>query len=144
MKLRPNAVSADIPTSSMADVTFLLIIYFVISGAFSATRGLDLTFPRDLPVDVDPVESVLVEVRAPGELVVDRRSMALDGLLDYLRPRLVQNPDKPVILRALEGAPYGAVVDVLDELRQGRERLGLDREIGVALPTEREQALWWR
>jgi hypothetical protein len=33
---------------------------------------------------------------------------------------------------------------VLDELRQGRERLGLDREIRVALPTEREQALWWR
>lgn len=144
MRLRPKSVSADIPTSSMADVTFLLIIYFVISGAFSATRGLDLTFPPDSPAEVDPVESVLVEVRAPGELVVDRRPLALVGLLEYLRPRLTQNPDKPVILKALEGAPYGAMVDVLDELRQGRDRLGLDREISVALPTEREQALWWR
>lgn len=144
MRLRPKSVSAEIPTSSMADVTFLLIIYFVISGAFSATRGLDLTFPPDSPAEIDPVESVLVEVRAPSELVVDRQPMALVGLLEYLRPRLAQNPDKPVILKALEGAPYGAVVDVLDELRQGRERLGLDREISVALPTEREQALWWR
>jgi biopolymer transport protein ExbD len=128
----------------MADVTFLLIIYFVISGAFAATRGLDLNFAPDLPAEIDPVEAVLVEVRAPGELVVDRRPMALVELLDYLRPRLAQNSDKPVILKALEGAPYGAMVDVLDELRQGRERLGLDREISVALPTEREQALWWR
>lgn len=87
---------------------------------------------------------MLVEVSSPGELVVDRRPLALAGLLEYLRPRLARNPDKPVILKALEGAPYGAVVDVLDELRQGRERLGLDREISVALPTEREQALWWR
>lgn len=144
MRLRPKDVSAEIPTSSMADVTFLLIIYFVISGAFSATRGLDLTFPPDLPLEVDPVEAVLVEVRAPGELVVDRRPMALGELLEYLRPKLAQNPDKPVILKALDGAPYGAVVDVLDELRQGRERLGLDREISVALPTEREQTIWWR
>lgn len=144
MRLRPKAVSAEIPTSSMADVTFLLIVYFVISGAFSATRGLDLTFPPDLPAEIDPVEAVLVEVRAPGELVVDRRPMALGELLEYLRPKLTRDPGKPVILKALEGAPYGAVVDVLDELRQGRDRLGLDREISVALPTEREQGLWWR
>jgi hypothetical protein len=70
--------------------------------------------------------------------------MALAVPLDCLRPRLAQDPDNRVIFEALEGAPYGAVVDLLDELRPGRERLGLDREISVALPTERELALWSR
>lgn len=43
---------------------------------------------------------------------------------------------------ATKGAPYGAMVDVLEELRQGRLQLLLAREIQVALPTDRESCIW--
>jgi hypothetical protein len=36
------------------------------------------------------------------------------------------------------------MVEVFDELRQGREKLGLREEIRVALPTRREIAQVWR
>ncbi len=133
-----------IPTSPMADIAFLLIIFFMITVTFSTTQGLDLALPEDKEAPrVDPVESVLVEVLPGGELRVDRRPMTLAGLLPYLAPKLERNPLKPVILQPHPQASYGAMIGVYDELRQGREKLGLREDIRIALPTRRETEKWW-
>lgn len=138
-------ISDEIPTSSMADIAFLLIIYFMVTVTFTATRGLDFGLPKDdQETEIDPVESVLVEVHASGSLTVDSKPMQLAGLLDYLKPKLDQNPEKPVIVQTDMEAPYGAMVDVLDELRQGRSALGLAEEIVVSIPTRREIETFWR
>ncbi|MBZ0113394.1 MAG: biopolymer transporter ExbD, partial [Thermoanaerobaculia bacterium] len=131
-----SRISDEIPTSSMADIAFLLIIYFMVTSAFTATRGLDFGLP-DLDEDdfVDPVESVLVEVHASGALTVDSQPMLVTGLLDYLAPRLAQDAEKPVIVQTDSEASYGSMVRVMDELRQGRERLGLAHEIVLSVPT---------
>jgi len=144
MRLRKPASDSEIPTASMADVSFLLIIFFMITVTFAATRGLDLELPvnEDPSREIDPVESVLVVAQPDGALLVDDRPMALGDLLDYLHPKLTRNPDKPVIVRSEPEAPYGAMVAVLDELRQGKEKLGLPEEIAIALPTEREMTTW--
>lgn len=140
-QLRPAA--AEIPTSSMADVAFLLIIFFLVTSTFAATRGLDFRLPEQTETaPIDPVEAVLVEVQAEGSLRVDGRPMALAALGSYLRPRLRQDPAKPVIVRTDPAAPYGRTVDVLDELRQLPDRLGLPGEIVIALPTQREIEAW--
>ncbi len=135
---------AEIPTSSMADIAFLLIIYFMLTVTFSASKGLDFGLDKDEPVThIEPVEAVLVEIQPDGGLLVDRRPLALDALLKYLAPKLERNPEKPVLLRPDPRSSYGALVAVYDELRQGKERLGLAEEISIALPTEREAARMW-
>ncbi|MGD2114922.1 MAG: biopolymer transporter ExbD [Acidobacteriota bacterium] len=145
MELRRTRITDEIPTASMADVAFLLVIFFMITTTFAATKALDMKLPEGPPPGViDPVEAVLVEVEGGGALTVDGRSMALTDLLAYLEPKLRRNPGKPVLVRGLADAPYSAVVDVLDELRQGRRVLGLEREVSIALPTEREAARFWR
>ncbi len=143
--LREPVNAAEIPTASMADVAFLLIIFFIVTLTFSAQRGLDLGLPEPPPADepIEMVESVLVEVQRGGGLVVDRLPMPLADLLAYLEPKLRRDPNKPVIVRSTPDAGYGHVVDVLDELRQGHTRLRLAAEIQIALPTEREIAEYW-
>lgn len=145
MKLRPRIVMSEIPTSSMADVAFLLIVFFLVSMTFAASRGLDMALPEedDQPRLIEPQEAIHVEVGSHGRLVVDGESLTLEQLLAHLEPTLAQAPDKPVIVDAADGTPYGPMVDVLDELRQGRVKLGLAEEINIALPTEREIALYW-
>ncbi len=90
------------------------------------------------------MESVLVEIQADASLRVDGRALGLDRLLEYLAPKLEQDPRKPVIIHPLPDAPYGAMVAVYDLLRQGRNELGLAEDITVALPTEREMGLFWQ
>lgn len=143
--LRTQRASDEIPTSSMADIAFLLVVYFMVTLTFAVTRGLDFGIPEDeADTVVSRVESVLVEIAPDGSLTVDNKAMGLDGLLPYLQPILAQNPRKPVILRPEPTAPYRHMVATYDILRQGRERLGLEQDIQVSLPTEREIRSFWQ
>ena len=143
MKLKKKEVGDEIPTSSMADIAFLLIIYFMLTTTFAATRGLDFALPEedDSPPVIEPEDSVLVEILPGGNLMVDARPMPLGELLEYLRPKLDNNPKKPVIIKPDPTSPYGAMVDVFDELRQGKEKI--DHEINVSIPTQREIDRFW-
>lgn len=141
---RESKVTDEIPTASMADVSFLLIIFFMITSTFAATRGLDFALPEqeDNPPVIEKEESVLIEIQPGGQLLVDGQPMPLDGVLDYLEPKLERNPLKPVIIRPDPASEYGYMVDVFDELRQGAER-GVEVK-NISIPTQREiQAFWF-
>jgi biopolymer transport protein ExbD len=143
MKIERRRVSDEIPTASMADIAFLLIVYFMVTSTFAATRGLDFAFPpdEDNAQTIEPEDAVLIEIQPSGEIVVDQKPMEADEIIEYLRPKLDNNPNKPVILRPDPAAPYGFMVQVLDELRRGEEALG--KKINISLPTQREIDLFW-
>jgi biopolymer transport protein ExbD len=143
MFFKREKVNDEIPTASMADIAFLLIIYFMVTTTFAATRGLDFALPtdEDNPPMIEKEESVLVEIDSLGNLIVDAEPMKLEGLLDYLKPKLERNPMKPVIIRPDPSAPYGAMVSVFDELRQGAEK-GVEVK-NISIPTQREIEAFW-
>ncbi|MEZ5332924.1 MAG: biopolymer transporter ExbD [Thermoanaerobaculia bacterium] len=144
MKFSRGKASDEIPTASMADIAFLLIVYFMLTSTFAATRGLDFALPedqKDTPL-VDKEESVLIEIQPGGQLIVDGNPMRLDGVLDYLKPKLERNPMKPVIIRPDQNAEYGYMVAVFDELRQASEKIGLEVK-NVSIPTQREIDMFW-
>ena len=150
MKIEKKRAAAEIFTGSMAGVTFLLIIYFMVTMAFSATKGLDFALPKEDPnrSEVRGEESVFVQVRADGSFTVDGRPLPLEGFADYLKGKVDPGSDpplvsKPVILRADGDAPYGAMMAAFDELRQVKGKLGLAKELSISLPTQREiEAVW--
>ena len=144
MKITRSNVSDEIPTSSMADIAFLLIIYFMVTTTFAATRGLDFSLPKDddTPPMIEKEESVLIEIQAGGLLMVDQKAMPLEDVLDYLKPKLEINQTKPVIIRPQENAQYGDMVDVFDELRQAKDKIGIEIK-NISIPTQREIDMFW-
>jgi biopolymer transport protein ExbD len=144
MKLKRGTVSDEIPTASMADIAFLLIIYFMVTTTFAATRGLDFSLPQeeDTPPMVEKEEAVLIEIQSGGALVVDQKPMQLGEILEYLKPKLERNPRKPVIIRPQPDAAYGDMVDVFDELRQAEDKIGLVVQ-NISIPTQREIDMFW-
>lgn len=148
MKMNRRRVSDEIPTASMADIAFLLIVYFMVTSTFAATRGLDFAFPPedDQTTEIEPEEAVLIEIQPNGTVTVDAKPMELSAIIDYLRPKLKNNPQKPVIIRPDPASPYGNMVEVLDELRLTEERLREEinlKKINISLPTQREIDLFW-
>lgn len=140
---KKNKVNEEIPTASMADVAFLLIIYFMVTSTFAATRGLDFALPEqeDNPPLIEKEESVLIEIQPSGNYLVDGQPMQLGDILDYLEPKLERNPMKPVIIRPDQNAPYGYMVDVFDELRSGVDK-GVEVK-NISIPTQREIEAFW-
>ena len=137
MKVRRTEVPSEIPTSSMADVAFLLIIFFLVSSFYSVTRGIQFSLPRhdEAALTAEPEAAVLIEVASNGALTVDGRPMQLAQIQGYLAPKLQRNPTKSVILQTSLDARYQAMTDVFDELRQ----VGVQN---LVIPTSSELQLY--
>ena len=137
MKIARRNVPAEIPTASMADVAFLLIIFFLVASFYSVTRGIQFSLPKhdEAALTAEPEAATLIEVAADGALTVDSRPMPIGDLRGYLAPRLQRNPTKSVILQTSLEAPYEAMTDVFDELRQ----LGVRN---LVIPTSTELQLY--
>jgi biopolymer transport protein ExbD len=120
VKIVRRRVPAEIPTASMADVAFLLIIFFLVASFYSVTRGIQFSLPKhdEAALTAEPEAAVLIEIASNGSLRVDNRAMALQDLKGYLGPKLERNPAKSVILQTSLDATYQNMTDVFDELRQ--------------------------
>ncbi len=136
MKRRQRATS-EIPTSSMADIAFLLIIFFMLTAVFTSTRGLQFAFPKDDPtqLDIQPEEAIHIKVVGEEQILVDKSPMTLKSLEGYVEMKMGQNPNKPVIIQTLAHVPYYAMIDVLDVLKKLQVA-------NISIPTEAEVERW--
>ncbi|MEE2823150.1 MAG: biopolymer transporter ExbD [Acidobacteriota bacterium] len=128
---------AEVPTSSMADIAFLLIVFFMLTAVFATTEGLQFQFPEDDPtqLDIQPEESIHIKILGQNDYVVDRSPMTDVELNNYIRAKLPQNPEKPVIIQTKAEVPYFAMVDVFDLLKYLKVR-------NISIPTKTEVERW--
>jgi len=137
MKFRKKlGVESEIPSASMSDIAFLLIIFFMVTTVFSVTRGIEFKLPKDKPSDeTETREATLIEVFADGSLLVDNKPMMPENISAYLKPKLERNPEKFVIIKTDLDAQYGRMIEVLDQLE-------LLKVKNIVLPTQREIESW--
>lgn len=119
----------------MADVAFLLIIFFMLTAVYASTRGLLFGYPKDEKSEVQPLESIHIHVRGEGQIFVDRRPATLEQLYGYVQTKLSVAPDKPVIIETDPHVPYFAMIDVLDVLKKLNVK-------NVSIPTQAEIQRW--
>jgi len=139
-KLKKKKESPEIPTSSMADIAFLLIVFFMVTSVFSVTRGLEFQLPREdnQPQNATAEEAVHILIERSGarcSFTVDGELMDLKDINVYLQPKLARNPNKFVIIDPVPDAPYRCMVDAFDELKQGDVK-------NISIPTSVEKAAW--
>ena len=139
MKLKRKPNEAEIPTSSMADIAFLLIIFFMVTAVFSATKGLDFKLPQD--DDNSPPESeeaVFIKVGPDGSVSVECKPMSLDEIQGYLEPKLTRDAEKPVILYTDAYAPYQSMIAVYDVLGEPKYETHGYKVKNISVPTQSE------
>lgn len=131
-----NKVPADIPTSSMADIAFLLIIFFMLTAVYSTNQGLQYGLPKNEdPANVQPLESMHIHISGPGQYTIDRRPATLPQIAGYIDSKLQQNPKKPVIIQTEPDVPYYVTVEILDLCKELKVE-------NISIPTAAEVAMW--
>ena len=134
MKLRRATEDPEIPTASMADIAFLLIVFFMITSVFAETAGVNFSIPQDKDEeeeqDSEREEAVNVRIEPNGQITVDGNPMDRSRLgaafHEYLAPKLQRWPEKPILVVAEEESPYGAFVEAYDALRRTERALRKD------------------
>ena len=136
MKFKRKDAPAEIPTSSMADIAFLLIIFFMVTAVFSATKGLEFKLPSNEDDSKPPEteEAVFIKVAADGSVSVDCKPMQIGDILGYLEPKLTRDAQKPVILYTDPYATYQSMISVYDVLVVPEREDNLARDEGRPVP----------
>lgn len=118
MLRRRRRASPEVPTASMPDIAFLLIIFFLVTTTLYMDKGLGLVLPRVGQTKVVPRKNICnVWVNAAGEVAVEGEVVPLGELREEVARRLKENPKLIVSLKVDELAKYKVFVDVLDELK---------------------------
>jgi biopolymer transport protein ExbD/biopolymer transport protein TolR len=122
-------VNSDINVTPMVDVMLvLLIIFMVITPMLQKGVSVDLAQvnnPESMP-DADKEDALIVAVMRDGRVYFGRDQISPDQLTDKIKDRLASRTDKRVFVRADARAKFGAVVEVVDNVRAaGVDDLGL-------------------
>lgn len=118
-------VSPFIPTASMADIAFLLIIFFMLTTSFTIDRT-----PLELPKAVEREE---VKEKDAAYIVIDQfglmkvssgreqtQEMSTDEVRAFIFEQVAANPKKAFVLKADRRTPYRFIDEVLEYLRQAK------------------------
>lgn len=114
MKFRSrNRVTPEFNMSSMTDIVFLLLIFFMLTSTMVTTNALDLNLPK-AKGKTENTKNVAVSITKDLEYFIDRDPVAQENLESTLVGLLGENPDKAIVLRAEEGVPIEKAVTVMD------------------------------
>lgn len=120
---------AEINITPLADVMLVLLVIFMVTTPLIMTDSFKVRLPRAVSADAEPGKGMVVAISEAGEITLNGRAVALDGLQDALKTAFGQSSERTVIVRADRGVRHGIVVNVLDNARQaGAERLSIAAE----------------
>ncbi|OQX87150.1 hypothetical protein B6D60_04580 [candidate division KSB1 bacterium 4484_87] len=110
--------------TSLIDVLFLLLIFFMISSTFVEQPGMKLELPESKSSTTEKIRDLVLEITADGSLILNDSAVSLDNLEKQLKEMLPRLEEKSIVLKADKSIPHGTVVKVMDIARlSGLEKL---------------------
>jgi biopolymer transport protein ExbD len=112
--------STDIPSSSLADIAFLLLIFFLVTTTIDTDRGIEMVLPppNDETVDINRKNIITIVIDATGAVLVDNELMPISEISSLVERRASENPELIVSVKSLRETGYSYYIEVLDELKQ--------------------------
>jgi len=108
-----NKVSAVFSMSSMTDIVFLLLIFFMLTSTLVTTNALDLVLPNSTAQTVKK-QRVSVSINENLEYYIDKELVELKYIESALIDRLTGQDEKVVVLRVDKSVAIEHAVAVMD------------------------------
>lgn len=123
---RQSKVSDKIPTSSMADIAFLLLVFFLTTTVFDEEIGLQVVLPEEGPEseqDIPPKNMLFFLIQPDGTLLIKRGESPAEQpatarqVEAIMRQELTQNPNIIGVIQTSPQAAYEDMINVLDGIQ---------------------------
>ena len=108
-----NKITPEFNMSSMTDIVFLLLIFFMIASTLVTTSAIDILLPK-ASGKTENKKSVSVSIQKDLTFYIDQKIVEIQNLESELLS-LLQNETVPsIVLRAEKSVPVDYVVKVMD------------------------------
>lgn len=108
-----NKVSAEFSMSSMTDIVFLLLVFFLLTSPAITPEALDLLLPKAQGKTTN-VQNASVSITKEGAYYVNKERVSEYSIESELKKILADQQEPTIILRAEEGVPIENAVMVMD------------------------------
>jgi biopolymer transport protein ExbD len=121
---RKSKASDQIPSSSLADIAFLLLIFFMVTTVFRKETERNIEWPEAAAtqqIDEKRQNIMYVWVEQTGEVFINDRPVAMADVSNLVAPAWNESGRRLVIsLRADARAPYRFVDAVQQEIKEAQ------------------------
>ena len=115
---RTIGVESKVPTSSMADIAFLLLIFFMVTTIFKLEDGLKVTLPRAEAcqrVNRQKVAHIWVNGEA---MTIDDNKITMVDIIPIMTAKKAEDPTLIVGLNIDKNVPWEIAAEVIEMLKE--------------------------
>ena len=132
LKVKKKARDVEIPSSSMADIAFLLLVFFLLITTIDVQKGLDNALPPDDEITKIPKENITnILIREDGNVLLANEPTEIEDIRGIVEEKIAANPLMIISLKTQKRTKYIYFVKVLDQLK-----LAKAKKISIAEPDE--------
>ena len=108
-----NKINPNFSMSSMTDIVFLLLIFFMLTSTLVTTNALDITLPSS---SAQPLKKQTISISITEDLryFINNESVEQVFLESFMQQEVNAADNSTLVLRAAKDIPLKYVVEVLD------------------------------
>ena len=109
----------EIPTSSMADIAFSLLIFFLVTTTIDMDKGLGMVLPaegEELEINKKNILNCLIN--STGNVLLGGEGVEIKNLSKTVRQKIAENDKLVISVKAHKASSYKDYVRVIDKLKQ--------------------------
>ena len=114
-----NKVTPEFNMSSMTDIVFLLLVFFMLASTLVTTNAIDIILPK-ASGKTENKRSVSVSIKKDLSYYIDQKRVGVASLERQLIDALSSQDQPTIVLRAEESVPVENVVKVMDIANRNR------------------------
>ncbi|HJL63003.1 MAG: biopolymer transporter ExbD [Candidatus Marinimicrobia bacterium] len=123
MKKKRRFKRGEIPTASMADIAFLLLIFFLVTTTIDMDKGLGIVLPaegEEIEIKKDNILNCLIN--SSGNVLLGGEPVKTRDLNKEIRRRITENDKLIISVKAHEKTKYSDYVNVIDQLKMANAK----------------------
>ena len=117
-----NKINPNFNMSSMTDIVFLLLIFFMITSTLVTTSALDILLPK-ASGKTENKKSVAVSITKKMNYYIDSKKINENAIEKSLIELLSKKENPTIVLRAEEGVPIEKAVKIMDIANRNRYKV---------------------
>ena len=117
---RKSSASEEIPSSSMADIAFLLLIFFMVSTVFRKERDQPIEWANaeaTEKIDEKRKNIVHVWIDDSGAVFINDQIVPFESIAGVIRPLYTENRNLVVAIRGDREVPYNQINTITEQLQ---------------------------
>ncbi|MEJ2635428.1 MAG: biopolymer transporter ExbD [Calditrichia bacterium] len=133
IKRRRERGEIEIPSASLPDIVFQLLIFFLVTTTIDVDKGLDLVLPPPGSTQIEIAKKNITNllINDSGQILIDEEVVPVEEVDNIIRDKLLENDKLIVSVKTARKTKYNIYIKVLDQLKKA----GATR-ISIAEPEE--------